>query len=192
MDSPRKKTCAPSVAARSLRLTLVRLVAYFITACALVVTYAIYASDLVDAVAVAYSLTSCVSLVFIILYGWRSQWRRTPQGRGLMALTSAFTLVGLCFSLMRVLPNFPGENTMKFLILAVFILTEVHITSVLYRIQTEASDVIRRKEHELYSAIKNVADNTAPAPAVDAISDSEERVPDDRSDRDIRHDSPRS
>ena len=115
MDSPRKKTCAPSVAARSLRLTLVRLVAYFITACALVVTYAIYASDLVDAVAVAYSLTSCVSLVFIILYGWRSQWRRTPQGRGLMALTSAFTLVGLCFSLMRVLPNFPGENTMKFL-----------------------------------------------------------------------------
>jgi heme A synthase len=99
---------------------------------------------------------SILSAIFVTLYGTRSNWKATPQGRALMYLTVAFTgviLVSASLSIIHMISPVPGEFIIKFVVYAVFILTEVHITYVLYRGQEDQRRQIRDLERKLAEAM---------------------------------------
>jgi len=80
---------------------------------------------------------SVMSLCFIILYGTRSNWRATREGRALMYLTIGFTATVLITASARLFSPFPGLDLLRFLIFAAFVMTEIHITATLYQAQTQ-------------------------------------------------------
>jgi small-conductance mechanosensitive channel len=96
-------------------------------------------------------VVSSLSLCFIALYGTRSNWRATREGRALMYLTVAFTASVLIAAVARLFA-FAGADLIRYIVFSVFIMAEVHIIYVLYRAQTTQRNAVVKLERAMRGA----------------------------------------
>lgn len=112
--------------------------------------------SLQDADAALVLTMSLLSLTFCVLYATRSNWRATPQGRALMYLTAAFTsviAVSATLSVLHRIDPVPGEYVIRFAVFGAFVMTEVHITYVLWTSQNQHRHRMRELERALADAM---------------------------------------
>ncbi|MCF8784094.1 putative phage holin [Rhodococcus ruber] len=74
---------------------------------------------------------------FALLYGIRSPWRATQAGQSVMATTVSLALIGTQLMTVWWFGDYPGRNEVRAVVVLALVLTLLHRTLVLWRIQHE-------------------------------------------------------